>query len=205
MRERRKELRSEEISIAREVEAIVRAAAAGTSKVVSLPPLVFFSTRTRDAWVLDAHDDLALPADAGRRASAGDDHRDPATLRDRLAGDVCDRWRLLHLHRSRRQSAHDPGVSHAACNCGARSREGLIVERITVMVALATGEGSDTGRGLCRAEHPFPFALTARSADSLGRARLCRPASLASLPAPVIETAGASSNVAPPAAADDRA
>ncbi len=41
---------------------------AGDARVVSLQPLVFFSTETGDAWVLDAKDNLALPlAAAGTR------------------------------------------------------------------------------------------------------------------------------------------
>jgi hypothetical protein len=41
---------------------------AGDARVVSLQPLVFFSTEPGDAWVLDAKDNLALPlAAAGPR------------------------------------------------------------------------------------------------------------------------------------------
>jgi hypothetical protein len=34
---------------------------AGEGRIVSLPPLVFFSTATGDAWMLDAEDGLAVP------------------------------------------------------------------------------------------------------------------------------------------------
>lgn len=49
-----------EVSILAEVDYIVARAAAGESRVVSLGPLVFFSTATGDAWLLDAQDSLAL-------------------------------------------------------------------------------------------------------------------------------------------------
>ena len=55
-----RELRREEISIAREADYIVARAMAGEARVVSLRPLVFFSTATGDAWLLDAEDSLAL-------------------------------------------------------------------------------------------------------------------------------------------------
>jgi hypothetical protein len=48
-------------SIRHEVESIVAAAATRTAtKIVSLPPLVFFATPTGDAWMLDPEDGLAL-------------------------------------------------------------------------------------------------------------------------------------------------
>lgn len=50
----------EEISVAREVDYIVSRAIAGEGRVVSLGLLVFFSTATGDAWLLDAKDSLAL-------------------------------------------------------------------------------------------------------------------------------------------------
>lgn len=55
-----REVRWEEVSIAGEADYIVARAMAEDSRVVSLPPLVFFSTTTGDAWVLDAEDNLAL-------------------------------------------------------------------------------------------------------------------------------------------------
>ena len=54
-------IRTDEIPIKGEVEYVVERAAAGEGCVVSLCPLVFFSTDTGDAWVLDADDSLALP------------------------------------------------------------------------------------------------------------------------------------------------
>jgi len=58
----------EEVSVTRETDYIVGRAIAGDSRVVSLQPLVFFSTPTGDAWMLDAEDSLALPlAAAGAR------------------------------------------------------------------------------------------------------------------------------------------
>ena len=49
-----------EVSIKGEIDHIVRCAAHCDARVVSLPPLVFFSTETGDAWVLDPEDNLAL-------------------------------------------------------------------------------------------------------------------------------------------------
>ena len=43
-----------------EAEYIGARAMAEDARVVSLPPLVFFSTTTGDAWMLDAEDSLAL-------------------------------------------------------------------------------------------------------------------------------------------------
>lgn len=63
-----REVRWKEVSIAEESSYIVARAMAGDARVVSLQPLVFFSTATGDAWVLDAVDGLALPlAAAGTR------------------------------------------------------------------------------------------------------------------------------------------
>jgi hypothetical protein len=63
-----REVRWEEVSIAGEADYIVARAMAEDARVVSLQPLVFFSTATGDAWVLDAEDSLALPlAAAGTR------------------------------------------------------------------------------------------------------------------------------------------
>ena len=55
-----RELRREEVSIVGEADYIVARATAGEARVVSLPPLVFFSTVTGDAWMLDAEDHIAL-------------------------------------------------------------------------------------------------------------------------------------------------
>jgi hypothetical protein len=49
-----------EVSIKGEIDHIVRRAAHYDARVVSLPPLVFFSTETGDAWVLDPEDNLGL-------------------------------------------------------------------------------------------------------------------------------------------------
>ena len=50
-----------EIRIREEVDHIVRLAAECNVGVVRLEPLVFFSTRTGDAWLLEPDDGLALP------------------------------------------------------------------------------------------------------------------------------------------------
>jgi hypothetical protein len=63
-----REVRREELSIAREADYIVARAMTEDARVVSLQPLVLFSTATGDAWMLDAEDSLALPlAAAGTR------------------------------------------------------------------------------------------------------------------------------------------
>jgi hypothetical protein len=53
-------LSGKEVSIQEEVDHIVRCAAERDSRCVSLPPLVFFSTASGDAWMLDPADSLAL-------------------------------------------------------------------------------------------------------------------------------------------------
>ena len=55
-----REIRGEEVSITSEAEYIGARAMAEDARVVSLPPLVFFSTTTGDAWMLDAEDSLAV-------------------------------------------------------------------------------------------------------------------------------------------------
>jgi hypothetical protein len=53
-------IRWERDSITEEAEYIGARAVAEDARIVSLPPLVFFSTTTGDAWILDAEDNLAL-------------------------------------------------------------------------------------------------------------------------------------------------
>jgi len=55
-----REIRWQEVSIIGEAEYIVARAMAEDARTVSLPPLVFFSTATGDAWMLDADDNLAV-------------------------------------------------------------------------------------------------------------------------------------------------
>jgi len=57
---RKQQLSREQINIKREVEYIVRRATERDARVVALGPLVFFSTETGDAWLLDPSDHLAL-------------------------------------------------------------------------------------------------------------------------------------------------
>ena len=57
----------EEIDIGREIEHVLRCAAAGQTRVIRLAPLVFFSI-PGSAWVLDVEDSLACCLmDDGRR------------------------------------------------------------------------------------------------------------------------------------------
>jgi hypothetical protein len=53
-------LRAEEISPTREAMYIIERAQQHDSRTVVLGELVFFSTTTGDAWMLDADDDLAI-------------------------------------------------------------------------------------------------------------------------------------------------
>ncbi len=53
-------LQREQISITGETDYIIRCAANYETHIVTLGPLVFFSTDTGDAWMLDPQDGLAL-------------------------------------------------------------------------------------------------------------------------------------------------
>jgi len=55
-------------SIAAESKHIVVCARRGSVHIVSLGPLVFFSTRSGDAWMLDPEDALARPLARGGEA-----------------------------------------------------------------------------------------------------------------------------------------
>ena len=56
---RTKRLRQEAVSIASEITYIVGRATERDSRVVTLGQLIFFSTETGDAWMLDTEDGLA--------------------------------------------------------------------------------------------------------------------------------------------------
>lgn len=61
MKRRKQRLLSrEEISINRETDYIIKKAQLHDSRVVGLGGLIFFSTQTGDAWILDPADRLAL-------------------------------------------------------------------------------------------------------------------------------------------------
>lgn len=57
----------ESLNLAKEVRTIQRGAADQDGRIVSIGPLVFFSTRTGDAWMLEPADHLAV-----RLARGGD-------------------------------------------------------------------------------------------------------------------------------------
>ena len=59
-RPKKKRLSREQISIAGEADYIINRAQEYDSRVVSLGSLIFFSTETGDAWMLDCEDGLAL-------------------------------------------------------------------------------------------------------------------------------------------------
>ena len=57
---KKRQLRREEINLRGEADYIARRAAERDARTVTLGPLVFFSTETGDAWMLDPQDGLAL-------------------------------------------------------------------------------------------------------------------------------------------------
>src|SRR5206468_12682355 len=59
-----------DLGIAAEVDYIIGKAREGDGRVVTLGPLVFFSTATGDAWALDPEDGLALCLARERSACA---------------------------------------------------------------------------------------------------------------------------------------
>ena len=59
-RERRQILSQPQINITQEANHVIERAQAYEARIVSLGPLIFFSTETGDAWVLDPADSLAL-------------------------------------------------------------------------------------------------------------------------------------------------
>jgi len=59
-RKQRRRLSGKDVSINREADYIIRKAELHDSRVVGTGGLVFFSTQTGDAWVLDPADNLAL-------------------------------------------------------------------------------------------------------------------------------------------------
>lgn len=61
MKRRKQQILSrEEVSISKEADYIIKKAQSYDSRVVGLGSLVFFSTQTGDAWILDTVDRLAL-------------------------------------------------------------------------------------------------------------------------------------------------
>lgn len=59
-RDRRQILNQSQINITSEANYIIARAQAYETRLVSVGPLIFFSTETGDAWVLDPADNLAL-------------------------------------------------------------------------------------------------------------------------------------------------
>ncbi len=59
-RPKKKRVRREQINITGEADYIINRAQEYDSRVVSLGSLIFFSTETGDAWMLDCEDGLAL-------------------------------------------------------------------------------------------------------------------------------------------------
>ncbi len=63
-------------SVQREIEHVVRRARAGDSRLVTLGPLLFFSTSTGDAWMLD-------PSDGSAACLARDGIQEPVQIEER--------------------------------------------------------------------------------------------------------------------------
>lgn len=59
-RRKQRLLNREEVSINREADYIIKKAQVHDSRVVGISGLVFFSTQTGDAWILDPAESLAL-------------------------------------------------------------------------------------------------------------------------------------------------
>ena len=59
-RQRKRQLRREEVTPRGEADYIIRRAAEHDARIVTLGPLVFFSTETGDAWMLEPEGHLAL-------------------------------------------------------------------------------------------------------------------------------------------------
>lgn len=59
-RQKQRLLGREEVSINREADYIIKKAQVHDSRIVGLGGLIFFSTQTGDAWVLDPADSLGL-------------------------------------------------------------------------------------------------------------------------------------------------
>jgi hypothetical protein len=69
-------------SIKREIDYIVDRALAGDSRLVTLGPLIFFSTESGDAWMLDPADGSAncLCREGGRKAIQVEDRGQQVTI-----------------------------------------------------------------------------------------------------------------------------
>jgi hypothetical protein len=74
-RERQQMLSQAQINITNEANYIIERAQESDTRVVSIGSLVFFSTETGDAWVLDPADSLAL-------CLARDSERQPFTINE---------------------------------------------------------------------------------------------------------------------------
>lgn len=99
-RVRRDRIDGPEIQIRREAAHIVERALRGESRVVSIGPLVFFSTPAGDAWMLD-------PADGLARCLARDGSPPNAALGDRTStpGPFLISWDIITTLSARRADA----------------------------------------------------------------------------------------------------
>ena len=64
----KRQLQAQDFRLADEVRYIQRRAAQDDSRIVTLGPLLLFSTETGDAWILDPADQLATPIARQREA-----------------------------------------------------------------------------------------------------------------------------------------
>src|SRR6202022_254191 len=94
-------LSRDSLHLAKEVRSIQRRAAEHDGRIVSIGALVFFSTDTGDAWILEPADQLAARLAAGRRSAAGAHRRNRNQLRHRLARTLPNRGPDVPLRRHR--------------------------------------------------------------------------------------------------------
>ena len=79
-----------------EISHITQLALAAESRIVTVGELVFFSTRTRDAWLLDAEDNYAICLCREGGATAVSSHGHAWHICDRVDGQFRDRGSGVH-------------------------------------------------------------------------------------------------------------
>jgi len=91
--------------LAEEIEYIQDRAAERDGRLVTVGPLVLFSTETGDAWLLDPAEHLAARV-ARRRSGEHPLRRNRYQFRNPMEGKLPDRGRRLRLHRPRHCPSH---------------------------------------------------------------------------------------------------
>jgi len=90
-------LSRDSLHLAKEVRSIQRRAADHDGRIVTIGPLVFFSTDTGDAWMLEPGRPTCRQTCRWRRSTAGVHRRNRNPLRDRLARTLPNRSSDVHL------------------------------------------------------------------------------------------------------------